>query len=204
MAKSPRKKHKEFSDWRDEDWQEWGEQFGKRMERWGEKFGKRMEQRGKGWERDWKERWFWPWGILGPLLGSVFGIIGLVILVWLLKFINLPINSTFISALANFLLVNLPWFFAASLFFGYNAYFARRFRKIYWIISPITTGICIVIALWLAILVLNFVNIFIALKALAYTSSILYSVMIALFVLFVVLGYIGIIFKKVFIDFLRS
>jgi len=201
MPKKANRKRKEFYEWTDEDWKEWGQEFGKRMENWGENFGKRMEHRRR--EKEWKERWFWPWGILGPLLGSVFGIIGLVILVWILKFINLPLNNNFISALATFLLDNRYWFFAASLFFSYNHYFSWRFRKTYWIVSPITTSISIVIALWIAILIINFVNTFTAIKALTYASSILFSAMIVLFVLFIVLGYIGIIFKKIFVDFLR-
>jgi hypothetical protein len=201
MPKRPRRKPREFYDWTDEDWKKWGEEFGERMDNWGKNFGKRMEQRSK--EKEWKERWFWTWGILGPLLGSVFGVIGLVILVWILKFINLPLNNAFISGLATFLLSNLYWFFAAWLFFGYNHYFSWRFRKAYWIVAPITTSISIVIAMWLAILALNFVNTFTALKALAYVSTILYSLMVALFVLFIVIGYMWIIFKKLFLDFLN-
>jgi hypothetical protein len=201
MPKKSKRTRKEFTDWTDEDWKEWGEEFGKRMEKWGENFGKRMEQKSK--EREWRERWFWSWGLLGPLIASIFGIIGLVILVWIIKFINLPLGNNFLSALSNFILGNLYWFFAASLFFGYNNYFARRMRKTYWIVSPITTAICVVIALWIAILTLNFINTFAALKVIAYTASILYSLMFILFVLFIVFGYVLIAVKKVFIDLLK-
>jgi uncharacterized membrane protein len=200
MAKKSRRKAEQYTTKNEE---EWGKEFGKKMEKWGESFGRRMERRGKVWQKEWKERWFWPLGFIGPLIKSIFGIIGLVILVWILKFINLPLGNSFISGLSNFLLNNLHWFFVASIFFGYNRYFSWRFKKNYWIVAPVTTSICIVIALWIAILLLNFLNTFIAISTLAYASNILYAAMFIIFIIFIVLGYLTIIIKKLFIDFFK-
>jgi hypothetical protein len=204
MAKKSRRKAEQYTSKTEEEWGKWGEEFGKKMGKLGERFGRRMERHGKVWEKERKERWFWPFGFIGPLIKSIFGIIGIVILVWILKFINLPLGNSFISALSNFLLSNLPWFFVASLFFGYNRYFSWRFKKIYWIVAPVTTSICIIIALWIAILLLNFLNTFIAISALAYASNILYAAMFTLFIIFIVLGYLAIIIKKLFINSFKS
>jgi len=172
------------------------------MEKCAEIFGRRIEHRAKEKE-EWKKQCFWPLGFIGPLIKSVFGIIGIVILVWILKFINMPLGNNFISALSNFLLNNLQWFFVASLIFGYNRYFSWRFKKTYWLVAPITTSISIVITLWIAILIINFLNTFINLTALTYASDILYAIMFILFILFIGIGYLTLIAKKLFIDFLK-
>lgn len=202
----PRKR--KYSD--EEEWKDWGEKFGKRMEKrgkdfaeemqdLGERFGRRMDRR----DKEWKYRWFGVFGFIGPLIGSILGLVFLGILIWLLKFINLPLNSSFISSVSNFLFVNLHWFFAVFLFFGYSDYFSKRFHTTFWIVSPITTSIGTIIVIWISTWVLNLINASVQSSLIASVSNFLRANLLSLFIIFLVLGYVIVIIKKLIMSLWR-
>lgn len=202
----PRKR--KYSD--EEEWKDWGEKFGKRMEKrgkdfaeemqdLGERFGRRMDRR----DKEWKYRWFGVFGFIGPLIGSILGVVFLGILIWLLKFINLPLNSSFISSVSNFLFVNLHWFFAVFLFFGYSDYFSKRFHITFWIVSPITTSIGTIIVIWISTWVLNLINASVQSSLIASVSNFLRANLLSLFIIFLVLGYVIVIIKKLIMSLWR-
>jgi hypothetical protein len=214
MAKKPKKDVKKYAGRTEEEWRDWGEKFGKRMEKRGKKFGEEMEdfgermskhfeRRGKKWAEESKYWWFGTLGFIGPLIGSIFGIICLALVVWVLKFINLPLNSSFITSLSNFILSKLHWFFAFFLFFGYNDYFSKRYSKTYWIISPITNSIGVVFVVWIAIWILNLINTFAGSAAISFVANFLYLNLAGIFFIFLVLGY-AIMFIKKFITYTVS
>jgi len=177
----------------EDEWKQWGEEFGERMEKWGDHFGKRMERKYGG--RDW---WYKHFGFVGPLIGSIFGIFILAIAIVILRVLNFIVGSGFILAVANFLFNNLPLLFAISIFFGYNEYFSRKFRKTYWMISPITTALSVVIALWFASWVLTLLNTIPRLNVLASASNVLITYTPMIFIIFVVVGYAVVIINKFF------
>src|SRR3990170_7929589 len=161
MAKKSKKKIKRYYRKTEGEWEKWGENFGDYMRKRGKDFGEEVEDlakrfkkragsRGKEWEKESGKWWFWTLGMIGPLIGSIAGIIFLSIGILLLNFINISLNSTFIYIISNFLLSNLHLFFALILFFGYTDYFSKTFSNIFWIISPLAATARIVFILWIA------------------------------------------------------
>jgi len=153
-----------------------------------------IEHEAKKWEKEQHEWWFRTFGLIGPLIGSIFGLIFLALGIWILNLINLPLGSDFISETSNFLFTNLQWFFAAFLFFGYSNYLSRRLPKTYWIVSPIISSIGVVFAIWISTWVLNLINIY------ANSNIIITGVSTFLYLnlwgIFLVLGYAIIFIKK--------
>ncbi len=164
-----------------------------RRKDWGEVFGKRMERTGKGMGKDW---WFRTFGLIGPLIGSIFGIVCLSIGIWLLNLVNAPLASTFISSLSHILLANLHWFFLIILFFGYNDYFSRIYFKKYWMVSPIVNSVRIIIVIWVLLWILSLVNSNIGSSLLVSVSNSIYANLLIIFLVFAVLGYVFLIIKK--------
>jgi hypothetical protein len=209
MAKRIKRKPRRYTDWNEEEWKNWEEKFGDRMEKrgrdfgeelgdLGERFGKRMEHKGKEWEGEWKGWWFRTFGLIGPLIGSIFGIAFIAVGIWLLNVVNLPVKNSFISLLSTFLSANLHWFFVAFLFFGYSDYFSKRFPRIYWMVSPIVTGIGVVVFVWVSLLILDLINIPVHSSLIMLFSNFLYENLLGIFILFVVLGYMIVFIKKLF------
>jgi len=178
----------------EEEWRDWGEEFGKQMGKMGEELGRHMERRGREWKREYRYR-CWPFGILGPLMGSIFSIAFLMIGVWLLNFINV-FRINFVLLLTNVIFTNIHLFFVAFLFFGYAGYLSKWYEKSYWIISPIVSSASVVFSLWIATLVINLINLYVGISALSFVSNFLYANLYSFFFLFLVLFYAIIIINK--------
>jgi len=170
--------------------------FGEEIEAIAENFGKRMERKGKKWEKKHHDWWFRTFGFIGPIIGSIFGLVFLGFGIWVLNLVNLPLRSSFILVLSNFLFRNLHWFFGAFLFFGYSDYFSKRFSKTYCMVSPIVSSIGIIFVIWISIWILNSINTFAGSSVIASVSNFLYVNLSGIFVVFLVLGYAVTFIKK--------
>lgn len=182
----------------EEEWREWGEEFGDSMQKWGEEFGRRMERRQRRWHHEGREFWYRSFGFVGPLIGSIFGLIGIGLAIIILKILNVFVGSTFIVAVYDFLFNYLPLLFAIFLFSGYNEYFSKRYWKHYWIVSPITVAISVAIALWFAVWALNLLNTIPQTHFLATAANLISTYLPTIFVIFVVVGYIAVFMNKIF------
>lgn len=193
----------------DEEWREWGEKFGERMAKRGEdfgeemaelgdRFGRKMERRGREWGRHGRSWWFTTFGIAGPLIASVVGIIFLIIAIIVLKIANFVLGSSFITAIGDFLYANVYIFFAIFLFTNYNEYFSKRFRSTYWMITPITAGVSLVVAFWIIAWVLTLVNTVPHLAVLSTIASFINANLLTLFVIVFVLGYVFVVIGRMF------
>ena len=114
-----------------------------------ESIGKKLEKRFDDHEcraDDWCKRTF---GIFGPLLGSIFGIIVLSIAIWILGFITPQIGIGFLVSLHIFLSLNIGIFFILMLFFSYATYGSENYPKEYKPVSPIVTALGVTVAFWL-------------------------------------------------------
>jgi uncharacterized membrane protein len=196
MAKrKPRKRinrEKDFDKWLEKRAKEIAEE----IEEIGQRFGVEMKRRAKRHEKghEWKFEIFGP---LGPLFGSAAGIIFIAIGIWLLNLVNVPLESSFISTVSNFLYSNLHWFFVVSLFFGYNDYFSKKFSKSYWLVSPIMTGIAIVIVAWILGWVFGIVSNYTDSSIFPQLSAFLGENLWGILVLVVVLGYVIVFSQKI-------
>jgi hypothetical protein len=214
MAKKPKrrtnKKVEKYVGKTEEEWRDWGEEFGKTMakrgkdfveevEKLSEKFSKHAELKSREFSKDWKMWWFKTFGFIGPLIESIFGVIVISIGILALKFVNLPLHSSFISALANFVFSNLYWIFAAFLVFNYIDYFSKRYAKTYWITSPIIDSIGLAVMILIAVWIINFLNTFVRSSFTTYVSNFLYTNIVGIFFVFLVLGYAIMFIRKIFI-----
>ncbi len=214
MAKKEAKKTK----WRGNADDEWGEKFGRKMERLGKKFGTRMEKqgrnfgeevgelgerfgghmkhKGKMWEREWDDRSFGTFGLLWPIIGSIFTLIFFAVGVWILNFINLSVKSYLIFQVSSFLFSNLYIFFAFSLFFGYARYFRRRFRSAYWLLSPVVSSLMIIFLVWISIFILDLMNFYVESIFIQSIAGFLRANFAGIFFFFAVVGYAFEIMKR--------
>lgn len=208
MARKPKRKVKRYYGKTEKEWRDWGEMFGKFMEQRGKEFGEdigdlgrrlenKFELRSKELEKDMHDWWFKTFGFIGPLMGSIIGIVFISFGVLALNIINVPLGSSFISAVSNFLFRNLSWFFAFFLFFGYTDYFSKRFPRTYWIASPIAASIGIIITIWIAIWLLNLINVYSHSTLISFLSNFLFTNLGAIFVVTLVLGYVIIFIKAI-------
>jgi hypothetical protein len=218
------KSEREWKEWGDtlaRKMEHWGERFDDRMnkhtsERMNERMNKRTREKIKKEKESWDEEWngkewngrherhkkkfrgwmFRTFGLAGPLLGAIFGIIFVAIAIFLLKFFNVVVGSNFISAISNFLYTNIYLLFAIFLFKGYDNYFSRRFSKVYWIFSPIAIAVRIVIALWFIMWILTLVNVVPQNSVIASVANFLSANLFMIFIAFAVLGFAFIIFSR--------
>jgi len=190
-----------------EEWRNWGERFGKRLEIGGrnveeelEKLSRdlrqEMKRKGKRIEVKCKTVFLGTFGLIGPLIGSVFGLILLALGIWFLNLINVNLHNEFILLLSAFLSTNLPWFFGAMLFFSYSKYFARGYPEIYWLFSPLVTSVGLVIFVWIIAWMLNIINLFTHNATVESASFFLYENLLKIFILFLVLAYVIMIVWK--------
>lgn len=212
--RKPKRKVKRYAGRTEKEWETWGEKFGKRMEKRGKDFSEEMGALGKrlGWSRKPKGKrqeevcrgwWFRTFGFIGPLIGSLFVIVCIAVGIGVLNFINLGFGSSFISQVTDFLFSNLGWFFAVFLFFGYTDYFSKRYPKTYWMVSPIAGSICTVIVIWIAVWLLNLINVYVNSTLIASLTNFLSVNLWGIFIAFLVLGYAVIVIKRFIMNSLR-
>jgi hypothetical protein len=171
-------------------------EFAEEIEQLGRRLGMDIEHAARRHERERGERWFRAFDMMGPLVGSIFGIIFLAFGLWVLSFINLSLGSIFISDISNFFFSNLHWLFAAFLFFGYSNYFLMRFPKTYWLVSPIIGSLGAVFVLWISVSVLKIINVYASSSFITAVSGFVYGNLWGIFFAFVVFGYAVIFFRK--------
>jgi phage shock protein C len=167
------------------------EHFSKEVGALGEKFGKRMEKKGEEWE-GWFHRTF---GIVGPFISSIFGIIIFSLFIWLVSFVNLLIKSTFLSNVNAFLTGNLGTFFLIFLFFSYTSYFSKTSPRTYKPFSPIVVAIGITIGFWLAAYAIDIANLSLGIAALSGLAFQINLNLHLIFLFFLFLGYLVLAIK---------
>jgi len=216
MAKKVKEKtnKKKYAGKTEEEWRDWEEKFGKKMDKAGkemgkkgkefgeeieglaEKFSKHMERKGKKLEKKCKDRWFNVFGPIGPLVRGLFGLLWLMVCVWLLNLVNSSLQSDFVLRLTYLITTHIYYFFLAFLFFAYNDYFSRKSHKFYWMISPITNGVSAAIVLWFLIAVLNLITIYVGNSMLTYALNFLKGNLFGIFLFLVAVGYAVVLIKK--------
>lgn len=162
------------------------EHFGEEVGKLGEKFGKRMEEGGKEWE-SWFHRTF---GLVGPLISSIFGIIILALVTWVIYLVNIPIGSGFILNVYYFLTDAMGLFFLIFMFFSYTSYFSKASSRAYRPFSPIAAAIGIIIGFWIAIQAINIANLSLGLPFLSIMTFYIEMNLIWIFWFFLFLGYL--------------
>lgn len=171
--------------------------FAEEMEALAEKFSERFEGRG---HEDWGFRVF---GLVGPLIGSVFGTLFLLVFAWFVSLVNAWLGIGLFYSVSSFVRSNIHWFFGLFIFFGYSDYFSRRYRKSYWTVSPFVNGVTVFFVVWMAVFALNAINRHAGSLLIAGLSNFLYSNIFTIMFAFMALGYILILIEKIIIKGLK-
>ncbi len=99
-------------------------------------------------------------GWAGPLISGIFGLLSLVLCVWVLGFMNFQIRNNILSGMHSFFLANLGLFFLIFIFFSYTSYFSRNHKKLYLPFSPILDALGFVIGAWVILRIIGIVGIY--------------------------------------------
>ncbi len=172
------------------------EDFGDEVGALGRRFGERMEEHGKRWESRGKEwdGWFHrTLGVVGPLLSSIIGVIVLALLVWAMTFVNSHVQSWLLADISSFLTNNIAVFFVIFLFFSYTSYFSRFNRRAYRLFSPFSVAVAVMVCFWIAAHAITTANVSLGIPALSEIAFHVNQNLLAIFWLFLALGYLVLI-----------
>jgi phage shock protein C len=110
----------------------------------GERIGKRFEEKGESWD-SWFHRTF---GVVGPLISSVFALVIFALIIWVIGIVNFS-GSSFLLTVRSFLMTNIGLFFLAFLFFSYASYLSKINRRAYTPFSPLVIAVGIGVLVWI-------------------------------------------------------
>lgn len=186
-----------------DEWSEWGDALGDRLKKQGKEFAEEVGDIGERIEDRFEKRkarrhygfFFWSFGLIGPLLGTIFGLLVLIIGIALLNWLNGGLGSTFISALSSFLSDNLAWFFLAGLFFGYARFLVRSIAVLRPIFSPLVSAASLTFTAWILSGLFLAINVSAKSGFLNRVAVFLSSNLVGIFLFFLVLGYAWVVVK---------
>ena len=158
--------------------------------------GKKVERYFDG-DHKHKERHHSAFGLFGPFLSSLLGIIILAIIIWFLGFINTWLGSDFLLNLHFFLFKNLGFFFVISLFFSYTNYYSKKYSPKYEIVAPVVAAIGIAIGFWVAGNILSIANISLSIPVLNTVANLMMNSVFWVLGLVIFIGYVVILIKLI-------
>ena len=160
----------------------------------GENWYRPFEQNaGKGWGWGWI---FFPFGLIGPAIGAVIGIIFIIISLWTLKFVNVAVQSQFISLMISAVTANIWVFFLFSLAMGYLDYLIKRSPLAFFTLYPVSNAAGITFAAWILSWVFRTVGAFSGVGALLSLGTLARANLAWIFVIFLILGYLSLSVAK--------
>ena len=163
------------------------EQFAEEVGTLGEKFGKECEAHGKN-----AESWFRStFGVVGPFLSSILGLIMPALFTWVLSLVNVPIGSGLLQNINYFLLAHIGWFFLIFLFFSYTSYVSKSFPIAYRPFAPLVSSAGITVCLWLVANALRVVNASLGIGTFSSVSMFIETNLLLFFLVFAFIGYVA-------------
>lgn len=168
----------------------------KRVGHFAEEIGTAGERLGRKMEREYRDKWFHrTFGIVGPLISSIFGLVLFALFVWLIGFLNVTIASPFLTSVQTFLSNNIGLFFLMFLFFSYTSYFSRRNPRSYVPFSPLAAAVGVAIGFWLAQNALAIVGTYAGVSALFNAAFVIEMLTYPIFFLVLLVGYLVLLAK---------
>jgi hypothetical protein len=140
----------------------------------------------------WGGWWSIPIGMLGPIFGSVLGIVFIVLGLLLLKLLNVIFQSALISLFMASVSANLHWFFIFSLFMGYCDFFIHRSYFFYALLWPASNAAGFTFASWILAWAFKVVGQFSGVALIFQIGSLVRANLAAIFALVLLLGYLSV------------
>lgn len=130
------------------------EDFEDELEDFTERFTVKMEDVGREAER----RYRYTFGILGPLLWSLLGLLFLSVMIWGLYEVGALLDTPVNENIADFLSDHLALLFGLLLLFNYWSYFSSKRPRYLKYFSPVMTAAGLVVLLWVLANVFMIIN----------------------------------------------
>jgi len=150
-----------------------------------------QEQEGWGWRV-----WLWPIGLLGPLIGSAISIVVLVAILWLLKSINMILQSLFISQLIGAATANIAWIFGFFLFTSYAKFLMMHSRAAYMSLHPLSEAVSTTFVAWVLGWLLRHAGDAMSVPMIGTLGKALSASLVYIFAFVLILSYLGLLFSK--------
>ncbi|MFH1229749.1 MAG: hypothetical protein V1678_04985 [Candidatus Aenigmatarchaeota archaeon] len=150
------------------------------LERRIDEFGEEVGKIGENFQRHAERKYADTFGIIGPIIRSIAGIIFFSIGLWMLGIVSMYMPSVFVFDLSVFFYDNIGLFFAMSLLFNYADY-VKYYRK-YHIILPLIGALKLTFVLWVIASVFS-------LTPLGTMSSFIFRNLAGIFILAALIGY---------------
>lgn len=166
--------------------------------------GTREKAKGQKRKENAQEKHFSMLGFLWPVLSALVGILCMLFTIVLLNIVNIKLENYFVTALAAFFYNNLYLFFAISLFFGYADYLKSKFSYFYWVIDPLIGTMAVICILWIFVMALNLATPYPQNNFLIIFSNVIYLNLEKVFFIFLVLGYLMLIYRMIIKEFLKN
>ena len=176
--KTPRKKKPSLEDRVDD--------FGEEVERLGEEFEEKIERGESRIGKKWQD----TFGIIGPLITSIFSIVIFAIILWFLGFLASITGFVYLISARYFLASNLGVFFMLFLLFGYAKYFKRLNSKAYRPIWPLLASVKTVATIWIVASIIIVSGIGCQLQLIKNTAAYALNNLFWIFVFVAALGYL--------------
>ena len=196
VKKNAPKKSKSLKDASDKEfWNEFVKRLGKKMKKCGNKLSKEEKKTNEKCNKKWHSTYD-TFGILGPLIKPIFGIICLLIIITVFNWINLSIGSNSLTQVMNFLMGVIPLLFIISLVIEYAKYILKTIKEIDWVISPLVHGVEITFGLWIIANIGLAINLLANIGTVISITNFIFSNLIPIFIIIAVIFYIAGIIKK--------
>ena len=146
-----------------------------------------QQKQGWGWRM-----WLWPIGLLGPLIGSIISIVILIAILWGLKFVNVILQSGFITQIIGSVDANIALFFAFFLFTSYAKFFMMRSRAAFMFLHPLSEAVSTLFAAWILGWLLSYTGEVTNVPLVSYAGGLISANLLPIFLFVLVLGYLSI------------
>ncbi|MFW5946655.1 MAG: PspC domain-containing protein [Candidatus Natronoplasma sp.] len=164
--------------------------FGEELDVLGEKLEDDIEKFGK----DIESRYQSIFGLAGPLLWSLVGLVFIGILVWTLYWMGETIPIPDFISMGDFILDHLALFFLLILLFNYISYFSKKSPDRAKYISPIFTALSITIWIWIITsLVLVLDTQFGLIRMMIFT---IHENLLSIFIILMMISYLLVVIKE--------
>lgn len=168
------------------------EDFEEEIESLGDKFEKEIEKTGERFEK----KYTGTFGILGPLIWSLIGLLAIGIVIWAFNNLGNAISSPMFINIGDFLLEYIGIFFFLLLFFNYSSYLLKRYGENLRYVSPLITALAVSIWAWILSEILLILNENLGISELDNLVNLVQSNIYLLFMFVLVFGYIIMILNE--------
>jgi len=145
----------------------------------------------KGKQKKLEYWWHDTFGVAGPLISSLIGLLSLIIAILLMDYFGTLLEFGFVSDIVIFLQENLTLFFGLMVFISYTTFYSRFNPGEFSWVLPVSSALSIMITVWVLVNVFTIVNIYWEVSFIdRLTNFFTEDILLAIFAIIIVIGYL--------------